>query len=523
MVINYTTFTSSDEQDFLVKLDDFIQNHVGWYRIDTISDTSSNKDYVYVSDGEPDQTNNNPRYIRLQGTSNEFRFRAYSTYVDSGTNTGEITDSTNTQIQIGAGPHQAVVIADKERVMVASKSSPTSIHTFCYVGRVHSFYSAHLDPYPNAVKGTRLDSYDWDESSSNNQWYAIGEDETQYSYEISTANDMAAASSPNPRNNQFSFFNPTLFLDGVGAQNELRGKVRGAYQVANRLSSGSYVTLASGTHLVHKGLASATTWCFGPLTDPRIGDPNRIPPSVAEVDYDFRGFIADGNTLANWRLDAEVGGEYVDQTGTYNLTPANSPTLVNSPLVQAVDFNGSTQSASGNGNAAAATALTGEWTCEISFKPDTIPGSGADVLLEFGFDSEGTDSENILLNIGLAPSNEIRVLWEDTGGSDISNTTSAGGFIVQDRWNYLAVVKKSVGGGNYDIEVWHASFGDNEPVLRETFSSVSNAVGGSDSDWYLATDSSTTDYFDGQIDAVRVQEEVLTPAQIKTSASRVRL
>jgi hypothetical protein len=526
MVSNYSTGYAADEQEYILAMDDFLVNHVGWYRIDTIADTGTDRDYVWMSDGEPDWADNiYPRIIRMRGNGNYVYLYTYETYTDSVTFTGEVYNVTYTRIQDMITGIWYTLIGDKERFINRHRSSGlgTSYHAPSYLGRIKSEFDSSLVPYPNLVKGCRY---------VNSEWGGVGVDDRSYSYSptgvlrysyIYSFSSLADSDIPNSRNGKYGSFPANTYSSENSSDYFLPGQLRGCYQVSRLLQQESFLTLASGTHKVMKDGGSLHTWAYGPCTDPRIGDINRIPPVYAQVDYDFRGFVTNVNTLANWRLDSDTTGVYVDQVGEYNLTPLNSPTLSNSPLVQSVVFDGSTQSATVSGTVATSSALTGEWTCEVMFKPDTIPGSGKDTIIEFGTNSDGTEAENTLLSVSLAPSGNINVFWErGAAGTDESNTTT-GDFILVDRWNYVAVVKRSVGGGNYDVEVWHSSFGDHNPVLRETFSTISNSTGGADSFWFLGVDASLTDFYGGSVDAVRVQKEALSEESIKSSLYRVRL
>lgn len=526
MVANYTSGITSTEENYLLFIDDFLQNHVGWYRVDTIADSGTNRDYVFISDGEPDQyENTNPRYIRFRATGGSMFLYTYETYVNSTTHTGQVQEATYGAIRDLSGTIMYQLIADKERLMLSSRSSDTLSSTkgHAYVGRVESLYTAEQHPYPNMMKGAYFGATYWGGTNTADRAYAITPVGTQRYYWIWNLESLTDASSPSHRNGKYLSLPSLVYSPENSSDYDILGHARGAYQVSKYIPTDSYITLASGTYKVWTDSQKAFTHAFGPLTDPRIGDINRVPPSFAQVDYDYRGFQTDINTLSNWRLDSDDSGIYEDQTGTYDFITVNSPILINSPLVKAATFNGTTQRASSNGDAAAATALSGEWSCEIMFKPASIPGSGKDTLIEFGTDTEGVESENTLLSVSLSPSGNINVLWErDVAGTDESNTTT-GDFILLDRWNYLAIVKKNVGGPSYDIQVWHSSFGDHNPVLRETFSSIANSTGGASSSWFLATDSSITNFFEGSIDAVRIQKEALSEDKIKASLNRVRL
>lgn len=519
MVANYTSFLASDIQDCLVKIDDFLINHVGWYRLDTVSDTSSDKDYVYESDGERERASNaNKRIIRLRAQSSVFRFYAYETYTNSSTHTGELFDISDTRFANITDEHRCRVTADKERVIISVDDNSTDRYV-AYIGRVDSFYDESLDPYPNMVRGQLSASYDWFDSFAT--YYAMDHDGNEREYKLTTAFDLVYAGGPNPRNQQFYFTSPTLYYDGTFGYYELRGKVRGVYQCAEkRLSHGTFVTMASGTHLVQKTTDEADAVSIGPLTDPRIGDPDRVPPAVAEVDFDYRGFSTDGSTLANWRLNDD-SVTIADQTGNYGLSTTGSPTFTNSPLEKSLTLNGSAQYASGSGDSAAETNLKGEWTVEAIFRPSSEP-TVAQAIVCYTANGE-TEADNSLMSVYRLNGGEIRVYWEKDAGTDVTNDTSSSPASDISYWHHVVVIKKD-NGSNYDIEVWHGSFNDHDLQLITTFTNVDNATGGGSSQWYIGRDPTDSSFdFDGDIDSVRVSSVARTASEIKDEYKRVRL
>ena len=80
-------WVAADEQAYAVNLDTFLVNVVGWYRVHTFSDTGSNRDYVYKSEGEA--PGYQPVVIRVRGVSSNVQYDTYNTWNDdAGTGTG---------------------------------------------------------------------------------------------------------------------------------------------------------------------------------------------------------------------------------------------------------------------------------------------------------------------------------------------------------------------------------------------------------------------------------------------------
>lgn len=527
MVANYTQFFCTNEQEVVRNLDNFLVNYVGWYRLDTISDVAnSNRDYVWISDGEPDQAGNtNPRIIRVHGQGNSIRFSAYSTYINSSTYTGEIFDAIETVVTIGQDI-RATVIADKERLLILLSNNASTSFAPAYVGRILSLYTVAQDPYPNAVRVSSSASEDWNESDLSLQWLALAPSGNQRPYELTTASGYIQTTGQCKRNNDFMAFSQILYTDDTIGDYELRGYPRGCYQVSDHFSHRSFLALSSGIHMVLRGSPGgnfeSTSWAYGPLKDYRIADPFAIPDSGPVIDYRYRGFVTEGSTVSHWRPNTTVSGYLLHdlvQLSTLSGTSTSCPPLVRSPMGLAFDFNGTNQYLSGTG-AYSYPTLSGSWTCELSINPDIIP-SGVSPLIEFGAPGVGS-ANNTLLSIGITTSSGVIVSWQNELGTVISGTVS-GPFISTDRWQYLAVRKNLVSSGVQNVDIWHAGFGDHLPVLRGSFTLNSNAADGSDSLWYVAATPELDKYYNGKIDEIRVSSTVRTYEEMLSSLRRVKL
>lgn len=521
MVANFARLYAANESELIVELDDFLVNHVGWYRIETLADTpDSDRFYVYDSDGEPERAalNDNPRYIAIRGRLDFLDQVSYDTYTVGVGNTGSIQRN----IPSVPGPLVCYAVADKERLIYSIEETRDSTQWSApvYIGWIHSFFDKDQDPYPHATKGTAGVNDEWHENITNSKFYMITNQlSSTEDFLNSVHTTIVDAGGPNPRNGLYFTSPTTLYFTDTFGDYELRGQARGCYQITNKIGHRNYITLASGTHIVLKGTGLNSAWAYGPLVDPRCGDPFSIPPITPEVDYDYRGFVTTTGTLGHWRFDEESGGVYLEETSSYPLTPQNSPSLVKTPLVYGLDVNGSTQYASGSSDAAAVASLLGEWSAEIIFKPDTVD-SADEILIDHSANTED-EANNTLIRISHVDTGKIRVYWEKDSGTDVLNDTTSAP-VLEDRWNYIAIIKR-YNGSNYDIDVWHASFGDHSPNLIETFASVDNATGGSTGGWSVGAVAGGFNHFDGVIDEIRIQEGVLTSDQIHASASRVRL
>lgn len=544
----YRPFFAETEQDFIEKLDIFLENIVGWYRTYTHSDTGTNTHYSWRSEGSQDRGLSDI-VITASGLSNEVGM-AVSQYQDRDGNFSGLYlgIDAETEMRGVTTPGRCRSWANKDRVIFMAETTQTARQS-AYFGWMDSFYSTTDDPFPAMIRGSTSVSDDW---ISNVRLYALDRNDSEVAHKLYFADDMVDEGYPNPRNGEFSFFRPILYYDGFVQDLEVRGRPIGVfYGKPDRLGHGSVISIGGDVYMAVKTTDESDATIFGP-----ISDDGTIPltiiqmgfPSIPDysVDYTNRGLEfenqSDG-TLALWRFDAgsdyqrTSGDSYAnpatlsDETDDFNLTAQNNVTLTPSRLQEAVEFNGSNQYATASGTTDSVNALNDEWTFETIFRPLTIPSSGNSTIVEYG-SSGSTEDDNVLLSISLATISgtspdewdrgNINVAWEKDTKLRMENTTTTD-FVYEDRWNYLAVVKKN-NGSNYDVQVWHCSFGDYvEPVLRQEFLGIDNSTGGSNSGWYFGSTTSGIQYYHGRIDDSRLTMRALTEEEIQINCSRTML
>ena len=554
MANEYRTWFASDEQEYLIQADEFLQHVVGWYRVFTHTDSSTDRRYTWLSEGEDDDKRP-PRLVSIHGVSNEIRFDALLV-ADNGFNF--ITGAFNThvgdhvELEFRAGvPGRCRTVASKDRVCPHTQTGPTSRYTG-YLGFIDSFYSTVDDPNPILVRGQSTSFDDWVEDNGDSTRMLRSDDTEQpYTYNWNTA--AVNEGYPNPRGGSYSFYRPILYYGASLEYYELRGRLKGVYYGrADKLAHGSFIKIGEEFHLVVKTTDENGATIIGPASSDGQVPINYgwQPRPNLETNYTYRGLeidLAVSGTLALWRFDTghldnytygsgaslPVPITYADETGNYDLTAQNGVTSVQSRLREAIDLDGSTHYASTAGDGAA-DALKGEWTFECVFMPDTIPTASARAtLIDYG-DGGGAAVSNTLLKVSVSPAigvtpdvynvgrGNIEISWEKDTGTLVSNITSSD-FVQQNRWNYLAVVKK-YNGATYDIDIWHCSFGDHlVPVKKASFTGMDNATDGTISDWYIGTTEALASYFDGQLDDTRITERVLSDEEILTSCTRTML
>jgi hypothetical protein len=492
----------------------------------------------------------------MHGVSNDVRFDG-PMVADNGFDfvTGDLNTYIGASIELefrSSIPGRCRSVASKNRVCPHIQIDTVANRYVGYLGFIDSFYSPTDDPNPVLIRGQTQGVQDWTADTTQTKMLRSDESEDTYLYNWNTA--AINEGYPNPRDSSYSFYRPLVYYSASLEYYEIRGRLKGVYYGRpDRLAHGSFVKIGDEFHLVTKTTDESDAIVLGPVSSNGQAPPNYgwQPRPSLETDYTYRGLEVDlavSGTLALWRFDTGHLEEYIygsgatlpvpttygDEVGNYELTAQSSVTSVQSRLREAIDLDGSTHYASATGDGTAAAALKDEWTFECVFMPDTIPTASARAtLIDYG-DAGGTDVSNTLIKVAVSPAvgttpdvynverGNIEISWEKDTGTLVSNVTN-GDFVQQNRWNYLAIVKK-YNGSTYDIDVWHCSFGDHlVPVKKASFTGMDNATAGTSSNWYIGTTEALASYFDGQIDDTRVTERVLSDEEILTSCSRTML
>lgn len=553
MANEYRTWYASDEQEYVVQTDEFLRHVVGWYRVFTHSDTGTDTRYTWMSEGETNDSRP-PRLISIHGTSNDVRLDG-PMVADNGFNfiTGTFSSyvgaSGDLEFQLST-PGRCRSVANKDRLCMNLQNSATARYGG-YLGFIDSFYSPIDDPNPVFVKGQNQSFNNWVGGTESRM---LRTDFTEAVYKFNWNTAAINEGYPNPRDGSYSFYRPAVYYDGDIEYNEIRGRLKGVYYGrVTLLAHGSFVKIDDEFHLVTKMNDELEAIVIGPASSNGQQPVNYgwQPRPNLEANYTYRGLQVDAavsGTLALWRFDTghlngyvygsgsalPVPTTYPDEAGNYNLTAQNSVTSVQSRLREAIDLDGSTHYASATGDATSAAALKAEWTFECVFMPDTIPTAAARAtLIDYG-STGGADANNTLIKVAVSPATgttpdvynvergNIEISWEKDTGILVSNLAT-GDFVQQNRWNYLAIVK-TYNGSNYDIDIWHCSFGDHlTPIKKASFTGMDNATSGTSSNWFIGATEALASHFDGQIDDTRITERALSDEEILTSCTRTML
>jgi hypothetical protein len=260
----YTSGVVETEQDFVSALHTFLTSDLsGWTRVEIVSDTSSDRDYAWSSDGEnPDD--NDTIYIRLRGYDNYLYNYGYITYTDSLTNTGELFDTNYTRINTNGYGFRYWIYGNADFVCYTIKNSNDSKAYTGYLGLIRSYYEPENDVLPLLVKGQYGSTYGW---SSSNTCYmhnatTSGEDYfTAYTWWTTLQYDQGLRSDE-------ALVIPVILVNTNAGDHEVRGEPYGVYQVnGDRVADFAPVLSASGVFVCAKvNNTNSTSYIYGPVS-----------------------------------------------------------------------------------------------------------------------------------------------------------------------------------------------------------------------------------------------------------------
>lgn len=276
MAGGYLGIGVANEQQAVSRLYAFLVNDIGWSLAQDVTNTGTDRDVVLSSPGEPEVPNGLTRYIRLRGTSNGIRLYTYETFVDVGTNTGEVTEATYGLIAT-EGDSQGftlLAVADLERVVIHVETYD-GVRYMGYVGRINSYYTVYQQNYPNLVKGGQTTTYDWYYSAAaRNSWMLGPSGSQEHYYSIEPVNSTAlTAGQVSDRNGSLFLSAPILVhIDGDQSLSELAGEPRGVYRIPTGVSQHQMLlTINEETYVVMN--SNSKSWAVGPVAASGIAAP----------------------------------------------------------------------------------------------------------------------------------------------------------------------------------------------------------------------------------------------------------
>ena len=207
------------------------------------------------------------------------------------------------------------------------------------------------------------------------------------------------------------------------------------------------------------------------------------------------------NTLAFWPFDFGSGSLAYDIVNGRNMT---DPTALwgNGLIGKSVTFPG-TGGIVDNTTAAGtdATALQGEWSCEVWVKVMAAPASAA-TILEYSDPTGVAVADNQQLSIQV--NSDLTARWEWKGAALVSQNTTAK--LRAGVWQHLAVTKESDGAGSFVVNTYLNG------VLENSQAGKAPPTGGTDAKWRAGAGKGAN--FTGSLCSAHVTRDVLTAAQV---------
>jgi hypothetical protein len=261
----YETSTATDEQELALKLKTFLVNECSWTLLDTVTESASDKDYVFFIQGTQGRRD---LYIRFRGYSNYLYVFGYTHWVDSGTYSDQMHNTTNSRAAASASPLTYWFIGNATRVIVIIKSG-TAYHSM-YAGHITSYYSTDYDDLPLCIIGHTSESSSL--TSARALMYVpftLASGTSDYYHSSSDIiTTVLQYGSPNVRDASIAMFPAVMYCDTAGYY-EARGELDGWHWASGAgVASETFITISgtSDKFLVIKHASSNTnTYCYGPI------------------------------------------------------------------------------------------------------------------------------------------------------------------------------------------------------------------------------------------------------------------
>lgn len=264
-IYSYTYGTCTTEQDLVTDMSTFLTTTIGdWELFDTISDTSSNRDYVWKSPGE-DPDNYRDIYIRVRAQSNNLYVYAYGLYADSTTYWQELYNATYSYLPTSGYPFRYWMFGNKDFICFTIMNGNDGYTYTGYLGLIESAYTPNDDPLPIICKGHKTHYYTWHTTSYAYMHSPVASGEQvylSYNWDGLLDNDLGI------RDTKLLFM-PVVLYNDTASNNEVRGRPYGIYQVQDgRAPKVAPITSSSGVFLCFRdGSQSYTdrTYAYGPV------------------------------------------------------------------------------------------------------------------------------------------------------------------------------------------------------------------------------------------------------------------
>jgi len=281
-----TQFTLSsgiytDEQHLLAELDFFLtQTVTGWSQAKVLSDTVTDKNIVYYTDGS-DVSFYDRFWVRIQAINDELWFTGMSSFdTTSDTEYDPFGGNSNSyMLKAGTASGTYWFMANKDAVHIVVDHLDGNYRHGGF-GHWLSYFNRFEDPKPFYVFGQTLQGQTFSSASWRLVSYGPRSWGTSYSatssgvervYESLHPTDVQYGT-PNPRSGEPKLLEPVFYTDSSFPYFEVRGEVPGLYLCGGYGHSFSELVTISGTLGTTSGTyfwykdTDSVCWAIGPVT-----------------------------------------------------------------------------------------------------------------------------------------------------------------------------------------------------------------------------------------------------------------
>lgn len=260
----YEYGTVADEQELVGSLDTFLTSVIGtWTKIDTVTDTASDKDLVFHSPGNGQYRD---IYLRFRGTGNYVYIYGYSLWIDSGTYDGELHNSLYTRVATGSNSINYWFFGDIDYVWVVVQDVVTGTYCSGHGGLIDSYYDAADDDYPLVVIGCAADYYPLTSTNRAYMYSALSSGTAVNHIAYNTHTSLLAYGDPSDRDSNIEAHTPFIMYNTIAGHKEIRGELKGALYFSGTSFNSADWTTVSGTDMMYFIRKYSVTLCeaFGP-------------------------------------------------------------------------------------------------------------------------------------------------------------------------------------------------------------------------------------------------------------------
>jgi hypothetical protein len=268
-MVYYETGTATSEQGLVGAIDTFLTGTVGgWAKIDTITDSGTDKDLVFYSPGSIPGKFRGP-YVRVRGNADYVKLYGYTSWnIDTNTGTDELSNASNcTWVSVGSTTIAYWLFGTRDWFWFVGKNG--SSYNAGFGGLIDTYYDPSDDDYPLAIVGQYSNTYSF---TANRAYmyvpFSIASGvSVNYTTNDSVYSTLLVNGSPNARDSSIAH-QPVLLRCIVDAYDELRGELPGIVHLYGSSVTAEQWVVISGTgnkYFVQKNNTTTLCWGIGPV------------------------------------------------------------------------------------------------------------------------------------------------------------------------------------------------------------------------------------------------------------------